>query len=109
MCGAKYLRLQELTMTRKKPSFSANVSSPGKNFALSPVAAEACQQMTREVIGLWRDQLGRMSQHAERMQKMRDAATPVFSLYAQGVDMWLNLAEAYGRSMWSAVPSSTPA
>jgi hypothetical protein len=110
LCGAKYLRLQEFAMTRKKPLPTATAFYPEKKIfysgTVAPVAAEACQQVTQEMLGLWRDHLGRMSQHAERMQKMREAAAPVFSLYTCGVDIWLNFAEAYGRSLWATETSS---
>jgi hypothetical protein len=91
-------------MTRKKPLSLATVSSAEKkNFSsatASPVVMEAYQQVTKELVGLWQDHLKRMSQHAEQIQKVRKAAAPVFSFYACSMNIWVNLAEACGRSVW---------
>jgi hypothetical protein len=98
-------------MSRKKPLSLATVSSPEKkknsSAASNSFGLEVYQQVTKEMFGLWQDQLGRLNQHAEQIQKVHAAATPIFSLYTCGINLWLGFAEACGRGIFPANTSSS--
>jgi hypothetical protein len=53
--------------------------------------------MAQRTLGLWREQLSAVSRSPAAMQQMGKMMQPVFSLFTQGMDMWLMMADPFNQ------------
>lgn len=86
-------------MTRKKASRPATVSTATgkKKTSPAPRAGEPSVygQLAQRTIDLWRDHLNVVARSPAALHEMNKALLPAFSLFTQGLDMWLTMADPW--------------
>jgi hypothetical protein len=84
--------------TKRKP---AAASTPTSAHAMPKAAAQigpsVYEDMAQRTLGLWREQLSAVSRSPTAMHEMGKMMQPVFSLFTQGMDMWLMMADPFSR------------
>lgn len=84
-------------MARKKTPH-AKTSSEAKRKPAPEKAASAYSQMAQRSLDLWREQLNAIGRSPAAMQEMSKMMQPVFSLFTQGMDMWLMMTDPFSRA-----------
>jgi len=83
------------------PQASKTTSSKPAAQAVPAVAkkinASVYEQMAQRTLGLWREQLATVSRSPVAMHEMGKMMSPVFSMFTQGMDMWLMMADPFSK------------